>query len=269
MSNRPLGFESATRCCACQNACRWTRSSTRKSNNPFFSQPFDTPVVCCNNNFITQTFLGGLIRLYLPFNLIRRFSSLLAALTTSQQVKNPQYPWGEVEHKNYSLMRCKGTQRENVIASDWSKSTGEKCPSLPPIKSTVSFSSFTHHHSVCRQANRRIVMPRPGKSSYSTEKPPYSYIALTAMAIQQSPDKMLPLNDIYKVISPLLAVINTSVVLVSSSLSSIDFRTIERTLKSGRTLCGTICHSTIASLRSLAVWIDRARATSGRCIARE
>uniref|UniRef100_A0A3Q2C8R8 Forkhead box B2 n=1 Tax=Cyprinodon variegatus TaxID=28743 RepID=A0A3Q2C8R8_CYPVA len=43
-------------------------------------------------------------------------------------------------------------------------------------------------------------MPRPGKNSYSDQKPPYSYISLTAMAIQNSPEKMLPLSDIYKFI---------------------------------------------------------------------
>uniref|UniRef100_A0A8C2T8S5 Forkhead box B2 n=1 Tax=Coturnix japonica TaxID=93934 RepID=A0A8C2T8S5_COTJA len=43
-------------------------------------------------------------------------------------------------------------------------------------------------------------MPRPGKSSYSDQKPPYSYISLTAMAIQHSAEKMLPLSEIYKFI---------------------------------------------------------------------
>jgi len=41
-------------------------------------------------------------------------------------------------------------------------------------------------------------LPRPGKNSYDDQKPPYSYISLTAMAIQSSQEKMLPLSDIYR-----------------------------------------------------------------------
>ena len=44
-------------------------------------------------------------------------------------------------------------------------------------------------------------MPRPGRNTYSDQKPPYSYIALTAMAIQAAPDKMMTLNEIYKFIT--------------------------------------------------------------------
>ncbi|XP_033120715.1 forkhead box protein B1-like [Anneissia japonica] len=43
-------------------------------------------------------------------------------------------------------------------------------------------------------------MPRPGRNTYSDAKPPYSYISLTAMAIQASGEKMLPLSEIYKFI---------------------------------------------------------------------
>ncbi|XP_044576436.1 fork head domain-containing protein FD4-like [Cotesia glomerata] len=45
-------------------------------------------------------------------------------------------------------------------------------------------------------------MPRPSKESYSGEqKPPYSYISLTAMAIWSSKEKMLPLAEIYRFIA--------------------------------------------------------------------
>ncbi|KAH7962790.1 hypothetical protein HPB52_017964 [Rhipicephalus sanguineus] len=43
-------------------------------------------------------------------------------------------------------------------------------------------------------------MPRPGRSTYGDQKPPYSYISLTFMAIQSSQEKMLTLSDIYKFI---------------------------------------------------------------------
>uniref|UniRef100_A0A4W5K591 Forkhead box B1a n=1 Tax=Hucho hucho TaxID=62062 RepID=A0A4W5K591_9TELE len=45
--------------------------------------------------------------------------------------------------------------------------------------------------------------PFPGRQRRNTssdQKPPYSYISLTAMAIQSCPEKMLPLSEIYKFI---------------------------------------------------------------------
>lgn len=50
-------------------------------------------------------------------------------------------------------------------------------------------------------AEERKEMPRPSRESYGDQKPPYSYISLTAMAIWSSPEKMLPLSDIYRFIT--------------------------------------------------------------------
>ncbi len=44
-------------------------------------------------------------------------------------------------------------------------------------------------------------MPRPRKSTYGDEKPPYSYVALCAMAIHSTPNKMMTLSQIYKFIT--------------------------------------------------------------------
>ncbi|XP_037082014.1 fork head domain-containing protein FD4-like [Pollicipes pollicipes] len=43
-------------------------------------------------------------------------------------------------------------------------------------------------------------MPRPTRESYGDQKPPYSYISLTAMAIASSAERMLPLSSIYQFI---------------------------------------------------------------------
>lgn len=43
-------------------------------------------------------------------------------------------------------------------------------------------------------------MPRPRKSSYDEDKPPFSYVALCAMAIQSAPNKLMTLSQIYKFI---------------------------------------------------------------------
>ncbi|XP_075977313.1 fork head domain-containing protein FD4-like [Anticarsia gemmatalis] len=44
-------------------------------------------------------------------------------------------------------------------------------------------------------------MPRSSRDSYGDQKPPYSYISLTAMAIWSSPERMLPLSEIYRFIT--------------------------------------------------------------------
>jgi len=45
-----------------------------------------------------------------------------------------------------------------------------------------------------------FAMPRPLKMTYGDQKPPYSYISLTAMAIIHSPQRLLPLSEIYRFI---------------------------------------------------------------------
>uniref|UniRef100_A0A914HBU5 Fork-head domain-containing protein n=1 Tax=Globodera rostochiensis TaxID=31243 RepID=A0A914HBU5_GLORO len=63
-----------------------------------------------------------------------------------------------------------------------------------PNKFNSNFKIFLRHKILCQK------MPRPVKSSFEDQKPPFSYIWLTYMAIQSSEDKMLPLTDIYKFI---------------------------------------------------------------------
>ena len=85
------------------------------------------------------------------------------------------------------------------------------------------------------------------------------------MAIQQSPEKMLPLSDIYKVNRWIISnFIDQS---LRFSLSLIDFLTIEQIHKNGRILFDIISRSTIVSSKFHVDSIDQGKEIIGHCIA--
>lgn len=60
--------------------------------------------------------------------------------------------------------------------------------------------NFNKQDKVEQNTEKLKKMPRPSREQCE-QKPPYSYISLTAMAIWSSPEKMLPLSDIYRFIT--------------------------------------------------------------------
>lgn len=83
----------------------------------------------------------------------------------------------------------------------WWKDVTEKCARWEVTAMTV----WREIRGVClwrsRWRTEERNMPRPSRDTYGDQKPPYSYISLTAMAIWSSRDKMLPLAEIYKFIA--------------------------------------------------------------------
>ncbi|XP_042359688.1 LOW QUALITY PROTEIN: hepatocyte nuclear factor 3-beta-like [Plectropomus leopardus] len=78
---------------------------------------------------------------------------------------------------------------------------------LPPSMSSISpppYGNMPVMSPVYGQAcGIRSREPKPYRRSYTHAKPPYSYISLITMAIQQSSNKMLTLNEIYQWITDL------------------------------------------------------------------
>ncbi|XP_053345237.1 hepatocyte nuclear factor 3-beta-like isoform X2 [Clarias gariepinus] len=69
------------------------------------------------------------------------------------------------------------------------------CTGMTP---SASASYPNLNSSACGQVTGRARDPKAYRRSYTHAKPPYSYISLITMAIQQSSTKMLTLNEIYQ-----------------------------------------------------------------------
>ncbi|TDH00769.1 hypothetical protein EPR50_G00191830 [Perca flavescens] len=79
---------------------------------------------------------------------------------------------------------------------------------LPPSMSSISPPPYGNMANMMSPAygqacGVRSREPKPYRRSYTHAKPPYSYISLITMAIQQSGSKMLTLNEIYQWITDL------------------------------------------------------------------
>lgn len=72
-------------------------------------------------------------------------------------------------------------------------------PSASPTSAQALAASYSNlNSSACGQVSSRPRDPKAYRRSYTHAKPPYSYISLITMAIQQSSSKMLTLNEIYQ-----------------------------------------------------------------------
>ncbi|KAM3602631.1 uncharacterized protein V6R79_007745 [Siganus canaliculatus] len=97
-----------------------------------------------------------------------------------------------VTHPTHSMAQTSGPGTQ----------AGPGLPGIPPSMSPLSPPPYGSvpvmspvYGAACGARSRE---PKPYRRSYTHTKPPYSYISLITMAIQQSGSKMLTLNEIYQ-----------------------------------------------------------------------
>ncbi|KAM8831618.1 forkhead box protein A2-A-like [Spinachia spinachia] len=98
---------------------------------------------------------------------------------------------------NHSSMHCGGSQGPGAMVQGLGPGVSSMSP--PPPYGSVPVMSPVYAQA-CGVRSRE---PKPYRRSYTHAKPPYSYISLITMAIQQSGSKMLTLNELYQWITDL------------------------------------------------------------------
>ncbi|XP_032870263.1 hepatocyte nuclear factor 3-beta-like [Amblyraja radiata] len=88
---------------------------------------------------------------------------------------------------------------QSSVQCSISPGIGPHAGQTPPINS-ISYQPMNQHLGSLAYSPglSRGKEPKPYRRNFSHAKPPYSYISLITMAIQQAPSKMLTLNEIYQ-----------------------------------------------------------------------
>ncbi|XP_053470222.1 hepatocyte nuclear factor 3-beta-like [Ictalurus furcatus] len=102
-----------------------------------------------------------------------------------------------------AYMSCAGGVNVPYMHAGLGHPASGTCTGMTPSASPTSAHALTASYpnlnsSACGQVTGRPRDPKAYRRSYTHAKPPYSYISLITMAIQQSSSKMLTLNEIYQ-----------------------------------------------------------------------
>ncbi|KAJ7988979.1 hypothetical protein DPEC_G00314800 [Dallia pectoralis] len=143
----------------------------------------------------------------LGMNSMNTYMSMSGMSTTANMAANPM----NMSYVNTSMSpsmtgMSPGTGTMNGMGVGMTAMSAALSPNMspmtaqpPPMNSLASYANMNAMSPMYGQSSiNRSRDPKTYRRSYTHAKPPYSYISLITMAIQQSPSKMLTLAEIYQ-----------------------------------------------------------------------